>query len=688
MYMTLVYCNELNQGETYLEKPHLFDPNCKYIIHWANGKIGAMVDNNNNNVMRFEGYYYEPTSETSDHDLREGYLIKEDGQTYPIVAEGIVVYWLKVLQENFSTAQIFNRYYDIKEKEYIQKNIKALDGWKRNFKREFYEKHLQQVQQHIIISEHIYPYLLEKDVDMIKELEANYLEFVKSKMQTSSNESNRELKQSESIKRMNMEESVLDKISTNNVRFYYEGWRNGKHGSICQKNGIYRFVEMARGKSGMLDDVKRSEEDNPIVAIGIVAYWLQFNSRMDPVIKRLTKYNCEIPKDIREQFDNYTKIRFEQFRKGHRDDPNTLDWDWEYEFYVNTIIPHEIAFNKRTEALFDYISDSDIKLVQAVMKNYIKYLKKCRADKGYQVSPELLVLRAVDSQDDTKYEDLEDYEVKTILEKLKDEGYIDAMWVHGQKLPWVCKILDKGRTYLKQVEEGECGISIAPVDTPQPSSEQVTTETPSQMTQPNDNSEFDQYVDNEEWDEDEDEDKVEVTPEVREYNTTYDYVFDPRVKPEEVKKALNNITTFDKYQHPFWFVFTKVLVHLQWIPTSTYTKDILKWASLQYDLHWTTKRQLSFSDIGGDKRDMNREANEGKQKKIKDTDITLWNTISKTEFRDIEKYRQFALLLKKTFVHFIVDGLEVKESTDFNLGKPLDRVKFMKSPKNLINSGK
>ena len=85
---------------------------------------------------------------------------------------------------------------------------------------------------------------------------------------------------------------------------------------------------------------------------------------------------------------------------------------------------------------------------------------------------------------------------------------------------------------------------------------------------------------------------------------------------------------------------------------------------------------------------MNREANEGKQKKIKDTDITLWNTISKTEFRDIEKYRQFAFLLKKTFVHFIVNGLEENEVTNFNIGKPRDRTKFMKSPKNLINWGK
>ncbi len=189
-------------------------------------------------------------------------------------------------------------------------------------------------------------------------------------------------------KSVNMEGSVIDKISANNIRYYYEGWRNGKHGSICQTNGIYRFVEMARGKSGILDDVKRKEEDNPIVAKGIVAYWLQFNSRMDTVIKRLTKYNCEIPKDIREQFANYTQIRFEQFRQEHRDDPNTWDWDWEYEFYVNTIIPHEIAFNKESEALFDYISDSDIELVRGVMNNYIEYLKIICAEKGYKVNEE------------------------------------------------------------------------------------------------------------------------------------------------------------------------------------------------------------------------------------------------------------------------------------------------------------
>jgi hypothetical protein len=88
------------------------------------------------------------------------------------------------------------------------------------------------------------------------------------------------------------------------------------------------------------------------------------------------------------------------------------------------------------------------------MKSYIKYLKKCRADKGYQVDPELLVLRAVDSQDESKYEDLEDFEINAILEKLEDEGYITVMWILGHK-PWVTRMLDKGRLYLKKLEEGE-----------------------------------------------------------------------------------------------------------------------------------------------------------------------------------------------------------------------------------------
>lgn len=162
------------------------------------------------------------------------------------------------------------------------------------------------------------------------------------------------------------------------------------------------------------------------------------------------------------------------------------------------------------------------------------------------------------------------------------------------------------------------------------------------------------------------------------YDDSLDAVFDPRVRPQAVRKALDTVTTFAKEEHRFWFVVMKVLIHLRWIPARTKIADFLRWASLQYDLHWTTKRQLSFSDIGG----------EGYGKVIKDTDITCWHQISDREFRDIQKYLRFAVLLKTTFVHIIVDGMEQKNVNDFNTGKSLDRRQFMKKPNELINWGK
>lgn len=163
------------------------------------------------------------------------------------------------------------------------------------------------------------------------------------------------------------------------------------------------------------------------------------------------------------------------------------------------------------------------------------------------------------------------------------------------------------------------------------------------------------------------------------YDNVMDKVFAERVNPMAVKMALDNITTFSKKEHRFWFVLMKVLIHLQWIPADTNINDFLRWANLQYQLGWTTKRHFSFSDIGSKTRFGNV---------IKDTDITQWHHITEKEFRDIQKYRNFALLLKTTFVHIIVDDMEQKTVTDFNTGKPRDRVQFMKKANELINWGK
>lgn len=454
--------------------------------------------------------------------------------------------------------------------------------------------------------------------------------------------------------RANMEESVIGKISASNLRVYYEGWRNGKHGSICQQNGIYRFVEMARGKSGILDDVNRKEEDNPIVAKGIVAYWLQFNSRMDTVIKRLTRYRTEIPKDIKEQFENYTKEQFKQFRAEHRDDPLTWDWDWEYQFYAKAIIPQEIGFNKQSEALFDYISDSDIELVRGVMNSYIKYLKKIRTEKGYQVNPELLVLRAIDSGDETKQEDLEEFEVNTILEDLERKGCIKVCWILGHK-PWTIAMLDRGRAYLKQLEEGGAGVETmplvetAPVVTPQQPPKDNTSEIPLQTP------------------------KIPQTPkcsgqeeiEEEERDDTFDSIFDEKIKPWEVKRAIETVKSEKIKDRRFYYVSFRILKVLKWIPVEVSESEYLRWINCHFKCGWENNKNQKKAFLFN---------LEGTVKILDDLHPSEWKDDSL--YGKLGKhYRLLALSFKNAFTVTMINGKPVADSESYEHLK--DRVEFL-----------
>ena len=252
-----------------------------------------------------------------------------------------------------------------------------------------------------------------------------------------------------------MEKSVIDNISfVSGLNYYYDGWRNGKVGAITDvdSNCIYRFVEMIHDKNGNPIKLYESEKDCPIVIVGITAYWISWRNNSNPIINKLgggAKRKC---KSIREQFDDYTKERFKQFKDNYKDNPDSWDWDWDYEFYVYYIIPNEIKLNKQAEVLFDYISDKDIEQVRSLMNNYIKYLKKNRMEKGYHVSPDYLVLRSIAYSDESMHEDLEDYEVNETLDKLEKEGYVQVAWIEGHE-PEGVRLLDKGKVYLKQLEE-------------------------------------------------------------------------------------------------------------------------------------------------------------------------------------------------------------------------------------------
>ena len=164
-----------------------------------------------------------------------------------------------------------------------------------------------------------------------------------------------------------MEKSVLDKISKLDI-IYYNGWRNGKKGHITDLlcNGIYRFFEEKEDVVGWERLDHQKKEDNPIVCVGIAAYWLS---------------NRNGPETVRQMYKNYTEKKFELFKFALKNDAQAWDWeddDWRKLFYLKAA-ERESFLNKKSEALFDYITEYDALKIRPVMENYIKYLNKCLA---------------------------------------------------------------------------------------------------------------------------------------------------------------------------------------------------------------------------------------------------------------------------------------------------------------------
>lgn len=78
---------------------------------------------------------------------------------------------------------------------------------------------------------------------------------------------------------MEESKSLLDYIvQSANTDYVYDSWANGVMGSITDHSGrcIYRFFEAFYDANGKVLMPTKNDEDAPIVAVGIVAYWLPF----------------------------------------------------------------------------------------------------------------------------------------------------------------------------------------------------------------------------------------------------------------------------------------------------------------------------------------------------------------------------------------------------------------------------
>ena len=142
---------------------------------WANGQFGEIVDIKGDGNYRFVDYGMD-----ADGKPYKVHLTKEDEMACPVVATGFVAYWLH--NRNQRVKDIFEGYFTQQLQAYERVHEYDDDAWERNLKREFVtQKHLSTEHKAIRISEAIFPYLTENDMNRIQSITGNYLRFARKK---------------------------------------------------------------------------------------------------------------------------------------------------------------------------------------------------------------------------------------------------------------------------------------------------------------------------------------------------------------------------------------------------------------------------------------------------------------------------------------------------------------------------
>ncbi len=169
---------------------------CKLYIYsvckWANGEHGSIVDFNElKEDIDEKGKPLYDIGETYDeyHFVRselnlENGLTESEEKSCPIVASGIVAYWIK--QKNRSdhnNVRIFESYYKKMCDIYVDlQQCIYLDSWNKNYEDKFKNGvHLEEEKKRIETSKALLNYLQGNNKDTIIRLMEQYLEFVKSK---------------------------------------------------------------------------------------------------------------------------------------------------------------------------------------------------------------------------------------------------------------------------------------------------------------------------------------------------------------------------------------------------------------------------------------------------------------------------------------------------------------------------
>ena len=152
-----------------------------------------------------------------------------------------------------------------------------------------------------------------------------------------------------------------------------------------------------------------------------------------------------------------------------------------------------------------------------------------------------------------------------------------------------------------------------------------------------------------------------------EWDDTYDYIFDEKLKPSELKKALKGIKYPTRIsQRRFFYVTYRIFDVINYFSKEVTPSNFLRWINLHFNCGWIDDNKHRKKFVF---------ALEGSSKNLEDQHPSDWdeNTIRGGSGK---MHHQLAITLKNTFTETIENGIAVDNSDSFEHLK--DRGQFLR----------
>jgi len=157
------------------------------------------------------------------------------------------------------------------------------------------------------------------------------------------------------------------------------------------------------------------------------------------------------------------------------------------------------------------------------------------------------------------------------------------------------------------------------------------------------------------------------------WDDSLDGIFNEKVKPTEIKKAISNITSDKITNRRFYYVVYRILKIINWIKSGDHESEFMQWVNLHFCCGWGKNKNRK-------KRFLFNLEDSAKNLDILHPSEWTDDTVKGGKGRH---YRKLAMDLKKAFVQNLVKNQRVDDSESFE--HLIDRPQFLRGAQWIID---